>query len=278
VNAVLAGQDIVVVRTGRRILDEVSVTVIPGALTAVIGPNGSGKSTLLRVLAGLWAPASGAVTLNGEPLAGMPRRDVARRLSFLPQDTRCDFAFTVEEIVAMGRHPHRGRFAPEGARDREVVEAAVRMCDLAHVRTRTITRLSGGERQRVAIARCLAAEPDVLLLDEPTAHLDLEHSLAVIALCCDLAAQGTAVIVATHDLGTVSRFAARAVLLHHGQVVGIGSPATVLTPARLKEVFAVDTQIATTADGRSAFVFETPTAQQPALEELVDDSLRIQSG
>lgn len=263
----LAGHELVLVRSGRRILDAVSATMTPGALTAVIGPNGSGKSTLLRVLAGLWTPTSGAVTLDGEPLERMPRRDVARRLSFLPQDTRCDFAFTVEEIVAMGRHPHRGRFAPEAARDREAIEDAVGMCDLAHLRTRTITRLSGGERQRVAIARCLAAEPDILLLDEPTAHLDLEHALSVLALCCSLAAKGTAVVVATHDLGTVARFATDTVLLRDGQVVATGPPAAVLTAARLKEVFGVDTQIATTADGRSAFVFEMPTTPQRAFPQ-----------
>jgi cobalamin transport system ATP-binding protein len=261
--AVLAGRNLVVVRGGRRILDDVTVTLAPGALTAVIGPNGSGKSTLLRVLAGLWAPTSGEVTLDDEPLEQMPRRDVAQRLSFLPQDTRCDFAFTVDEIVAMGRHPHRGRFASETTRDREAVLDALATCDLLHLRTRTITRLSGGERQRVALARCLAAEPHILLLDEPTAHLDLEHALSVLTLCRALAARGTTVVLATHDLGTVARFATHTVLLHAGRSVATGSPATVLTPARLRDAFAVETQIITTADGRSAFVFDMPHTTPP---------------
>ena len=180
VSVVLNGHELTVVRHGRRILDEVTVTLTPGVLTAVIGPNGSGKSTLLRVLAGVWPLTNGAVTLDEEHTrCRCPRREVARRLSFLPQETRCDFAFTVEEIVAMGRHPHRGRFAGENIHDREAVHDALTTCDLLHLRARNVTRLSGGERQRVALARCLAAQPDVLLLDEPTAHLDLEHTLSV---------------------------------------------------------------------------------------------------
>src|SRR5262245_46281803 len=142
-------------RNGRRILDGATMTVAPGTLTAVVGPNGSGKSTLLRVLAGLWQTIEGEVRLDGEGLDRMPRRAVARRLAFLPQDTRCDFAFTVEEIVAMGRHPHRGRFEPEHDRDREAIASALETCDLIKLRERTVDQLSGGERQRVAIARCL---------------------------------------------------------------------------------------------------------------------------
>jgi iron complex transport system ATP-binding protein len=193
----------------------------------------------------------------------MQRRDVARRLSFLPQDTRCDFAFTVEEIVAMGRHPHRGRFVPESARDRATVLDALATCDLLHLRSRTITRLSGGERQRVALARCLAAEPDILLLDEPTAHLDLEHALSMLTRCRALTAKGTTVVLATHDLGTVARFATQTVLLHGGRSIATGSPAAVLTPSRLKDAFAVETQIVTTADGRSAFLFDMPDNAPP---------------
>ena len=257
-SAVLAGVDMTVVRGGRRILDGASVSISPGSVTAILGPNGSGKSTLLRVLTGLWRTSSGAVHLDGEPLVGLSRSRIARRIAFLPQDTHCDFAFTVEEIVAMGRHPHLGAFASAREEDRRAIQKAVATCDLDHLRTRTIDRLSGGERQRVVIARCLAAEPAVLLLDEPTAHLDLEHALTVLSLCRSLAAGGTAVVFATHDLGNAARFASQAVLLSEGRVVAAGAPAAVLTPLRLKEVFAVDTQIVMTADGRPAFVFSTP--------------------
>lgn len=254
-NARLEAHDVSVERGGRRILDSASVVIAPGTLTAVVGPNGSGKTTLLRALAGLWQPSTGSVTLDDQPIGAMPRREVARRLAFLPQDTRCDFAFTVQEIVAMGRHPHRGRFQPERASDRQAIDAAIATCDLEHLRLRTVDRLSGGERQRVAIARCLATEPDAILLDEPTAHLDLEHALSIVALCRSLADAGRSVALATHDLGTVLRYATHALVLRAGRVAGFGTPADVLTPDACREVFAVDAEILSTAGGSRAFVF-----------------------
>lgn len=253
--AILEARGVSVVRGGRRILDSATVAIAPGTLTAIVGPNGSGKSTLLRALTGLWSPASGSVTLNGQPIAAMPRREMARRLSFLPQDTRCDFAFTVQEMVAMGRHPHRGRFEPERESDRHAIDEAIATCDLEDLRLRTVDRLSGGERQRVAIARCLATEPDAILLDEPTAHLDLEHALSIVSLCRALADAGRTVALATHDLGTVVRYATHVLVLQHGRVAGFGTPADVLTPQMCKEVFSVNTEILTTAQGSRAFVF-----------------------
>lgn len=260
-SAVLSGTAVTVIRGGHRILDTASLTLPPGSVTAVLGPNGSGKSTLLRTLAGIWRPDEGAVTLDGASLDRLPRQEIAKRVSFLPQDTHCDFAFTVDEIVAMGRHPHRGRFAPESPRDRAAVEEAIARCDLGRLRARTVDRLSGGERQRVAIARCLATQPDVLLLDEPTAHLDVEHALAILGLCGCLAATGTAVGVAMHDLSTVVRFANYTALLDDGRVVASGAPRDVLTPARCRQVFAVDTEVLTTADGRPALVFSSTISQ-----------------
>lgn len=263
-NAILSGTDLTVVRGRRRILETATLALAPRTITAILGPNGSGKSTLLRVLGGLWPATSGTVMLDGRLLTGWSRPEIARRVSFLPQETRCDFAFTVEEIVAIGRHPHRGRFAREERHDRDATDGAIARCDLGHLRTRTIDRLSGGERQRVAIARCLAAEPAVLLLDEPTAHLDLEHALAVLTLCRALAATGTAIALATHDPGTAARFATHAALLRGGRVVAGGSPREVLTPTICRQVFAVDTDIVTTADGRPAFVFSPPATAPDA--------------
>ena len=259
---VVEGRDVSVVRGGRAILDSATVRLAPHSLTAVIGPNGSGKSTLLRVLAGLWNASSGAVTLGGVAIRSLPRRDVARRLAFLPQDTRCDFALTVDEMVSMGRHPHRGRFERESERDRYAIGYAMATCDLGDLRFRRVDRLSGGERQRVAIARCLAAEPDIVLLDEPTAHLDLEHALSILTLCRSLADAGRAVAIATHDLSVVAQFATHVLLLNHGRIVGSGTPEQVLTPASCRSVFAVDSEIVATADGRRAFVFSKPAAAQ----------------
>lgn len=254
-SAGLEARSVSVIRGGRAIVSSVTARVAPHGLTAIIGPNGSGKSTLLRVLAGLWTPTSGDVLLEGAPLGPTPRREVARRVAFLPQDTRCDFAFTVEEMVAIGRHPHRGRFERERDIDRRATERAIEMCDLDHLRHRTVDRLSGGERQRVAMARCLAADPDVMLLDEPTAHLDLEHALAILGLCRSLADEGRAIAVATHDIGAIARVATHVVVLRNGRIVGDGNPDEVLTPVICRDVFAVDAEIVSTADGRQAFVF-----------------------
>jgi len=266
VSTVLTGTDLSVVRGSRLILDSATIAMNHGEITAILGPNGSGKSTLLRVLGGLWRPARGTVTLADQPMAHMSRPEIARRVSFLPQETHCEFAFTVEEVVGMGRHPHRGTFAPASERDHRAIDNAIVRCDIDHLRTRTIDRLSGGERQRVAIARCLAAEPTVLLLDEPTAYLDLEHALSVLALCRSLASSGTAIAFATHDLGAAARYATAVVLLHGGRIVCSGSPAEVLTPARCREVFSVDMHIVSTADGRPAFVFDIPdTTPRPTL-------------
>lgn len=260
----LTADRVSVTRGGRSILSSAVVSVAPGSLTAVVGTNGSGKSTLLRVLAGLWPPADGSVALDGVPLSDMPRREVARRLAFLPQDTRCDFAFTVEEMVALGRHPHRGRFAREAARDRGAIERAMALCDLGHLRWRTVDFLSGGERQRVAIARCLAAEPEVVLLDEPTAHLDLEHALSILGLCRSLAAAGSAVALATHDLATIARVATHVVVLSAGRIVMAGRPDDVLTPAVCRDVFSVDAEVATTGSGRRTLVFSDQRGQSSA--------------
>ncbi|MEJ7710913.1 MAG: ABC transporter ATP-binding protein, partial [Pyrinomonadaceae bacterium] len=153
-----------------------TVVLRPGQLTALVGPNGSGKTTLLRLLAGLWQPSQGRATLDDEDLRKLSRRVIAQRVSFVPQDTHLSFDFTVRETIAMGRHPYLGRFESEGARDREAISDAMERSDVAHLAHRLVTELSGGERQRVVIARSLATRAGAILLDEPTANLDVAHS------------------------------------------------------------------------------------------------------
>jgi ABC-type cobalamin/Fe3+-siderophores transport system ATPase subunit len=255
-------------RGGRTILDDCTVVVAPGALTAVVGPNGSGKSTLLRVLAGLWAPVVGSVALHGRPLSALKRSEVARCVGFLPQETRCDFAFTVEETVMMGRHPHRGQ-PGEAARGRHAMERAIVTCGLEHLRRRTVDRLSGGERHRVAIARCLASEPEIFLLDEPTAHLDLQHALDIFALGRSLADSGYAVVIATHDISAIARIAATGVVLNRGRVVAAGRLPDVLTPDVCRDVFGVERHDARHGDGQPVLVFSRATASaEPRMESI----------
>jgi iron complex transport system ATP-binding protein len=234
----------------------VSLSLSPGRFTVLIGPNGSGKSTVLRLLAGLWTPTEGRVELDGRALATLPRRELARRVAVVPQDTHLAFAFTVREAVAMGRHAHVARFARETARDREAVQHAMQRADVAHLADRLVTELSGGERQRVLIARCLATEADTILLDEPLANLDIAHALDVLLLCRALADEGRTVVLALHDLNAATLYATDAVLLKAGTLVGAGPARDLLSPDAIRSVFEVDVREVPTPDGRVLFTFE----------------------
>jgi iron complex transport system ATP-binding protein len=245
-------------RNGRWILDDVTLKVATGELQAIVGPNGSGKSTLLRALSGVWIANRGSVLLDGARLTKLPRRQVAQRISFVPQEQRIDFAFTVEEIVAMGRYPHRGRFARESANDHRAVESALERCDITHLRDRAVNTLSGGEHQRVLIARSLAVEPEFILLDEPTANLDVEHTLEILELCRTLASDGHAIALATHDLNAVARYATKVSLLNEGRLVECGSREDVLTPENISGVFGVRAELLSANGGEAVYVFHKP--------------------
>jgi iron complex transport system ATP-binding protein len=253
--SVLEAQSMSIRRGGRLILEEVSLALSSGEVLAVVGPNGSGKSTLLRGLAGIWNVAGGSVTLDGARLTQLSRKAIARKVAFVPQEQRLDFAFTVEEVVAMGRYPHRGRFAMETAQDRAVVERALERCDILHLRRRAVNTLSGGEHQRVLIARSLAVEPDFILLDEPTANLDVEHTLDVLEICRTLARDGHAVALATHDLNSASRYATGVVLLDGGRMVRAGARESVLTPENIEQTFGVFTEVVLAQHGEPVYIF-----------------------
>jgi iron complex transport system ATP-binding protein len=244
-----------VIRGGRTILRDASLCITPGEFVAIAGPNGSGKSTLLRTLAGLWSPSVGAVRLSGRALHDYPRREVARTIAFVPQETRIDFAFTVRELISMGRYPHRGRFARETRSDMAAVQAAMKQCDVQHLADRYANTLSGGERQRVLIARSLAVDPSFILLDEPTASLDVEHSLEVLDLCSALAREGKAVAVTTHDINAAARYATKVVLLSAGKVAREGPGDQVLTAGALEEVFGVRTEFLFSQNGQPVYLF-----------------------
>jgi iron complex transport system ATP-binding protein len=224
---------------GRPVIRNASLTVAAGEFVGLIGPNGSGKSTLLRLLLGLLTPKAGEIRLGGVPARQVGREEFARAAAFVPQDTRLDFPFPAREIVAMGRTPHLGRFRPETDRDREIIAEAMRLTGTEEFADRPVTQLSGGERQRIHIARAVAQEAKTMLLDEPTASLDLSHQLDALKLLKSLAARGTAVIAAIHDLSLAARFCDRLVTLSAGRVVADGSPETVLTPELVGAAFGL---------------------------------------
>jgi iron complex transport system ATP-binding protein len=254
-SALLEARNISIARGGREILRDVSLALHPGKLVAIAGPNGSGKSTLLRALAGIWPVANGDLLLEGKPMARIPRREIARIVSYVPQETQINFGFTVREIVAMGRHPHIGRFAAESTTDRRAIDEALALCDIGHLRHRAVNTLSGGERQRALVARCLAAQPQCILLDEPTASLDLEHALDIFALARRLAAANCAVALSTHDLNNGLRFSTTAVILNHGSIAHNGPGGDTLDDSILESVFRVRAERLSGSAGYSHYVF-----------------------
>jgi len=221
----------------RDVLEGIDLTIGPG-LCAFIGPNGAGKSTLIRALAGLIAPRSGRVELDGVDLRAMSRGAIARRLAVVPQVFDTLFPFTVREIVALGRTARLRAFAGPGDTDRQAVGRAIELLDLGHLARRRIDTLSGGERQRAVLAMALAQEADVLLLDEPTVHLDPAHQRATLALVRDLARRnGIAAAAVLHDLNLASAMAERIVIVDGGRIVADGPPAVVLTQDSVERVF-----------------------------------------
>ena len=242
-------------RSDRWILQNVRIDIHPGMVVALVGPNGSGKSTLLRCMAGLWQPTEGSVLIEGRNIHDLPRTQVARCVTYVPQEARLDFEFTIREIVLMGRYSHRGRFDRDTDDDRRAAEDAMMRTDVLQLSERPVTQLSGGERQRVLIARSLATQAHVLLLDEPTANLDVDHALDVLELCRSLADEGRAVVIATHDLNAVCRYADQVALLDAGRLIALGNSSDVLTPDNLERAFHVRSETLASADGCPFLLF-----------------------
>ena len=265
---------------GTLIVDGVSLDVPDGATLGLLGPNGSGKSSLLRLLAGLRRPSDGAVLLDGADLAGLGRRAVARRLAVVEQQASTELDLTVEEVVRLGRIPHRGGWArasgdgdrasgrsrsrasggsaaPHGVSPPDPVAHALQAAALTELAARRWHTLSGGEQQRVQIARALAQEPRELLLDEPTNHLDIRHQLDLLGLIRRLP---LTTVVALHDLNLAATFCDRLVVLDAGRLAAAGTPADVLTPRLIADVYGVQAEVATTPDGRLTIRFLGPVA------------------
>lgn len=222
------------------VLNGVDLVVSAGQVTGIVGPNGSGKSTLVRALARLGRPDSGTILLDEKDLYRQDGRAVARRLAFVEQDGHTDIDHSVLEVVRLGRLPHRPRFAGTTPADDVICHRALDAVDLVHLIDRRWNTLSGGERKRVQIARALAQEPDVLVLDEPLNHLDVRHQFDVLDL---LRSRPWTVIVVLHDLDLAARACDQVVILDRGRVAAAGAPSDVLTPTLLADVFQVDGRI-----------------------------------
>jgi iron complex transport system ATP-binding protein len=207
---------------------------------ALIGPNGAGKTTLLRAMARLLRPRKGMLLLGDQQVWQLSPRAVARRLALAPQSNSDTWPLTVEQVVALGRAPHRGWFLPFSTKDREVVQQAMRRTGLEHLRQRLVTQLSGGEQRRVLLARTLAQEPAILLLDEPTTHLDLKYQTEILELVRQLAHRdGLAVVITLHDLNQAALCADRLALLAEGRLLAVGEAEEVLVPSYLARAYGV---------------------------------------
>jgi iron complex transport system ATP-binding protein len=230
-------------------LDGVSLCIAPGQLVVVGGPNGSGKTTLVRALLGLVGLQRGASLLDGRSVAGWRRGTLAKVVGVVPQREEMVFPLTVAQAVMLGRYPHLGPLAPEGPADREAVLKALRRCDIEPLSRRKVDTLSGGEWQRVRVARALAQQPRILVLDEPSASLDVRHAMQLFELVRALVSEGLAGLVVTHDLNLAARFADRVVLLSEGKVAADGTPHEVFRPDTLARVFDWPVEVATLSDG-----------------------------
>lgn len=227
---------------GHPVLQEVALEAEAGELFSLVGPNGSGKSTCLKCLARVLRPAGGAVYLDGRDVAGLSGQELATRLGYVPQETPQVFPLTVYEAVLLGRKPYLNWSV--SVKDRRVVEEVLRLLRLEHLAARTLDQLSGGEKQRVALARALAQEPQLLLLDEPTANLDIRHQLELLGLLQSLARRrGITVFLVLHDLNLAARFAEKMLLLHQGRVFAVGSPRQVLSPENIRAVYGVEARL-----------------------------------
>ncbi len=235
-------------------LQDINLELRHGSLRALVGPNGSGKTTLLKLLARILEPTRGAVEWQGADIKQLPRRELARRIAYVPQDLNVAFGFTVREMVLLGRTPYVGAFAGPSASDQRVVENVLALTGTEAFANRLITELSGGERQRVVIALALAQvtddaapgdKPAVLLLDEPTVHLDINHQLEILELLRRLNRErGLTVLATMHDLNLAALYFDELIILERGRIVASGSPASVLNVERIRRVFNADVQIA----------------------------------
>ena len=225
-------------------LKNISFEAEEGEILGIIGPNGSGKTTLLKCINRVLKPKGGVVMLDDMDLSVLNQREIAQKIGVVPQQSFSQFPFTVFDIVLMGRYPYITRFGGEKKEDFDMVEECLNLCGISHLAERLIIEISGGEYQRVIIARALAQNPKVLLLDEPTLHLDINHQIELLELLKSLAKKKNLIIImVSHDLNLASRFSDKILILKEGKIYRAGLPEEVLTPQIIKEVYGIKVEI-----------------------------------
>ncbi|MDO5845861.1 MAG: ABC transporter ATP-binding protein [Methanocorpusculum sp.] len=234
----VSAENIAVSYGTQNIIPDLSLAIEQGGFIGILGPNGCGKTTFLRSLTRILPTDKGVVAISGKAIGEYDAKEFARTVGCVSQETEAAFAFTVKDIVLMGRNPHIGKLLPLSARDFAIADEAMKFTNTVHLKDRLVTELSGGERQRVMIAKTLAQQPDILLLDEPTNHLDICHQIEILQLIRDLTPEKT-VIGVFHDMNLASYFCDRLVLMEKGEIVSVGTPAEVLTTERIYQTFGV---------------------------------------
>lgn len=226
------------------VLDEISFKVRKGEFISIIGPNGSGKSTLLKILNHIYIPWEGKVSMEGNNINHLNKKKLAKKIALVAQDTRIDYEFTVEDIVLMGRHPHKKRFQKDNIRDYDIVRESLEMTNTVDLKNRIVTEISGGEMQRVMIARALAQRPSIILLDEPTSHLDINHQMEILKLLKEMNRKnGTTIILVIHDINLGIRYSDQIIMLNKGKLIGMGNSQKIITRNNIKSVYDINTVI-----------------------------------
>lgn len=229
---------------GRSVVSGIDLKIEKGSFTGIVGPNGAGKTTLLKLMLKLLSPEKDTVFIFNRDISKYSRKDLAKKISYVPQTINVDFSFSVQQIVSMGRNPHSGLFSGDPARDAEIVNNAMRETEVEALGNKDIGSISGGELQRVIIARALAQEPDILALDEPTSHLDLNHQIRILSLVRSLSKKkGITVIAVLHDFNHALEYCTSLVLMNKGKIEAFGNPEAVITPDRMKKIYSLNIRI-----------------------------------
>lgn len=242
-------------KKGEKILDNICLCLEKGKFHTILGPNGSGKTTLLKNIAKLLPMEKGSIRIGGRSLEPMKSKALAKMIAVVPQYTAVEFDFTAYEIVMMGRTPYLPRFSEESGSDQKVVQRAMELTNTWGFRDKSIQELSGGERQRVIVARAIAQETEIILLDEPISHLDIHHQVEILNNIRTLnRTENKTIIAVLHDLNLASAYSDNIVLMQHGKIHSMGAPDQVLTSLAVKEIYGLEVQIATGSSGQKPFI------------------------